>query len=720
MKAIQSQLFKILDGSKQFRIPIYQRTYSWTEKQCETLWDDIVRVSKNKDIPGHFIGSIVYIERGIYQASDISQLLVIDGQQRLTTLSLLLSAFAKVVEEKGDTKEITKSKIQNSFLFNRDEIGEKQYKLILTQSDKDTLISILEDKELPEKFSKNIVNNYKFFQDKILQSEISLDDLYKGILKLIIVDISLDSNYDNPQLIFESLNSTGLELAQADLIRNFVLMGLEQKQQEKIYENFWYPMEQSFGHAEGSKQFDRFMRDYLTIKTGQIPNIDDVYSSFKEYFISGNKSVEKIVSDIHYFAKFFTKLVFETEQEPKLKQIIRDINTLKVEVAYPFLLEVYVDYDQGKITKDEILDIFSMVESYVFRRAICDIPTNSLNKTFANLPSAIEKDKYIESIKAAFCLKDSYRRFPKDDEFRSQLIVKNVYNTRRIIKHLLDKLENYDRKEHVNVDDYTLEHIMPQNKNLSQEWKNDLGPKWMDIHEMYLHTAGNLTLTGYNSELGDKSFLEKRDMEGGFAHSPIRINSTLSKLEHWNEEEIVKRANSLADMAIKIWRYPSISEEALAKYSIVEEDDDDDDDAESKTPTWDIRLSNASNEVKQNINSLISLITTNFECVIEPKYKWLFVYTKKPTERKYLFSVITCGKNTANIMFRINPNSFKNDKNIREVVGFFFPRGTERRMSITEELLPQIIHSLEHAHSTTNALAKQRHDAAIKAWETRS
>jgi len=721
MKATETQLVKFLQGTRQFIIPIYQRTYSWTEKQCEQLWNDIIQVAKNKDIPVHFIGSIVYIEKGLYQVSDVPQLLVIDGQQRLTTLSLLLAAFGKALEEKGDSDEITTKKINNYFLFNSEESGEKRYKLILTQSDKDTLINLLEGRDIPEKYSKNIVNNYKYFQNQIAKSEIDLDLLYQGICKLIIVDISLDSSHDKPQLIFESLNSTGLELSQADLIRNYVLMGLEREKQEEIYKNFWYPIEESFGHSEGSEYFDRFMRDYLTIKTGQIPNIRDVYTSFKEYFASANKSVEELISDIHYFSKFFTKLIFEKEQDSQLNQIIHDINTLKVDVAYPFLLEVYVDFDKGQINKDEILEIFSLVESYVFRRAICDVPTNSLNKTFANLASEIEKEKYLESIKAAFSLKDSYRRFPTDKEFRTQFTIKNVYNTTRIRKHLLDKLENHERKERVNVEDYTLEHIMPQNKNLSQEWKNDLGENWMEIHEKYLHTTGNLTLTGYNSELSDKPFLEKRDMEGGFADSPIRLNGDLAKLEHWNEDEIIKRANTLSDKAIQIWKYPQLPQDILEKYTEIEDEDDEDfDEDETPVPQWDARLERASNEVKQNIHSLISMINEKFECIVGPYSKWLIFYAKKPTERKNMFALIGCGKNTANVMFRINPDSFKDDENVRKVAGWFFPRGTERRISITEDSLPQIMHLLEHSYSTTQALIKKRHDAAVKAWETRT
>ncbi len=703
MKATETHLTKFLQGTHQFIIPIYQRTYSWTEKQCEQLWNDIVKTSQNKANPGHFIGSIVYIEKGQNQVSGVDEYLVIDGQQRLTTLTLLLSAFSKALEKQDDA-EVTEKKISNYFLFNNEEPGEKRYKLILTQSDKDTLIRLLDGQELPEKHSIRIKNNYEFFENKIEESKTNLDELYQGILRLTIVDISLNNIHDNPQLIFESLNSTGLELSQADLIRNYVLMGLDRKEQDYIYKNHWYPIEESFGHAQGTEYFDRFMRDYLTIKTGQIPNIKDVYSSFKEFVAAEQKSTRELVSDIHYFAGFFYKLEFEKEPDTDLNQKIADINALKVDVAYPFLLEVYSDFDKKKITKDDVLEVFSMVESYVFRRAICGVPTNSLNKTFANLAGEIEKGDYVESLKAAFILKESYRRFPRDDEFESQLILKDVYNTRRILRYLLGKLENFGRKEAVNVGDYTIEHIMPQNKNLSEEWKKELGEKWAEIHSKYLHTIGNLTLTGYNPELGDKSFLEKRGMDGGFSDSPIRLNSGLAALAQWNEDAICKRADEIAKKSLEIWKYPSLPSEVLEKYSAIEDDVDEDvEEDEIKAPSWDSSLANASYENRETVNKLISMINEKFDCVSEPYHKWLFFYTKKPTERRNLFAIITCGKTTANVIFRINQNSFDaDDERVRKVAGWFFPRGTERRISIRPESLPQIRHYLDHAYSATN------------------
>ena len=725
LKATETLLVKFLEKSNQFFIPIYQRTYSWTEKQCEQLWDDIVRVAKDPTIKTHFIGSMVYINQGHFHVSDVPQLLVIDGQQRLTTMTILLSAFADALQKEGKDIGITGEQIRSRFLIDNEESGEKRYKLILTQSDKDTLINILEQRDTSsEKSSKNLEDNLKYFKKQINKNEIDLNALYEGICKLIIIDVALDSAYDNPQLIFESLNSTGLELSQADLIRNYVLMGLDREKQKEIYKHYWYPIEKNFAHSKGIKNldrskgiknFDRFMRDYLTIKSRQIPKIDEVYSSFKDYCRDEPQSVEKLTSDICCYSKFFTKLISQKEQNPKLNQIICDIDTLKVDVAYPFLLEVYVDYDKGLITLDDIIEIFLMVESYVFRRTMCDIPTNTLNKTFVTLINGIEKDRYLESIKVAFNLD---KKFPSDEEFKNSFVVKNVYRA-QIKKYLFDKLENHNQKERVNINEYTIEHIMPQNKNLSEDWKIDLGSNWNEIREKYLHTIGNLTLTGYNAELGDKSFSEKRDMKGGFADSPIRLNHDIAGLEKWTEDEIVKRANTLSDKAIQIWTRPQLSEDILAKYvSVDDEDDEEDEDIDEDStslPRWDEKLKYSSDQVQQNIPSLITSIEEKFDCSHAQHSIWLGFYVKKPTEKKNLFAILSYTKTTAKISFRINPDTFNGDGDgVRKVVGWHFPKGTERRIFLTKESPPQILHLLEHSYDVTQSLIKKRHDAAVK------
>jgi uncharacterized protein with ParB-like and HNH nuclease domain/predicted transport protein len=572
MKATETKFLEFLNGKKQLIIPIYQRTYSWTDIQCKQLWKDIIGAT-DENVKGHFIGSIVYIERGIFQITSIPQLLVIDGQQRLTTLTLLLAALGKAIEQNPNQIDVTQEEINDDYLFNKHGKDDSHYKLLLTQSDKDTLIRLLEGKEQQEPVSKRIIENYKFFEDQIIKSGIDLMTLYNGISKLILVDISLDREHDNPQLIFESLNSTGLELSQADLIRNYVLMGLEPEEQKELYNDFWFPMEQAFGHSDYVARFDRFMRDYLTVKTGHIPNIREVYEAFKGYSRDKNDSIRELLSDIYIFSKYFVNMALLKEEDKELKQIFTDINTLRVDVAYPLLLELYDDYQNEKLNRDEFVGILKLVENYVFRRAICGINTNSLNKTFATLSQGLNKSHYLESFNAALLMKDSYRRFPNDDEFVRELVVKDLYSFRNR-NYWLRKLENYDRKERVNVEDFTIEHIMPQNENLSLEWQQDLGSDWKEIQKEYLHTLGNLTLTGYNSELSDRPFIEKRDMKGGFAYSPLRINRCLAKKDHWNKEEIKNRAYELAELALKVWKGPYLPSDILEKYQSKEKGSD--------------------------------------------------------------------------------------------------------------------------------------------------
>ncbi|MGO4271084.1 DUF1524 domain-containing protein, partial [Paenibacillus sp. TAF58] len=270
--------------------------------------------------------------------------------------------------------------------------------------------------------------------------------------------------------------------------------------------------------------------------------------------------------DIYRYSKYFVKLAFQTEKDKEINQVLVDINTLKVDVSYPFLLEVYDDYEHQQLSKEDFISILKLVESYVFRRAICGVPTNSLNKTFATISKEIDNSNYLESVIAAFLLKDAYKRLPNNEEFVRELVIKDAYNFRNR-NYLLRKLENLNRKEIVDIESYTIEHIMPQNKNLSSEWRRDLGANWEELQKTYLHTLGNLTLTRYNSELSDRAFLEKRDLEGGFADSPLKLNKGLGKLDAWNEVEINKRARTLADQALLVWEYPRIPEDILMKYN---------------------------------------------------------------------------------------------------------------------------------------------------------
>jgi len=380
VKATEAKLLDFLKKSPQFIIPIYQRMYSWTESECQKLWDDIIRTGYNDNISAHFIGSIVYIEKGLYHITSQSALLVIDGQQRLTTVSLILEALSRQLNENEPLEGFSAKKLRNYYLLNTLEDDEKRYKLILTQTDKKSLLTLLEQKSWPLECSLRIKENFEFFEKRIEKLDDDIIFLCKGLAKLIIVDISLNRDQDNPQLIFESMNSTGRELSQADLIRNFILMGLDPKDQTQLYNNYWRPMEISFGQEAYGTHFDKFMRYYLTVKTGDIPNIKNVYEAFKSYSKTSeiaDAGIESLVKDIHAFAGYYCAIALGKESDNRLIAAFRDLRELKVDVAYPFLLEMYHDYSDGLLQKDELEQAVRLVESYVFRRAICSIPTNS-------------------------------------------------------------------------------------------------------------------------------------------------------------------------------------------------------------------------------------------------------------------------------------------------------------------------------------------------------
>ena len=576
MKANESSLLDFLRGPKQFEVPIYQRMYSWTTAQCDRLWNDLVDVAQDRDGGGgHFVGSIVYIESGLFQVTTIPKLLLIDGQQRLTTISLLLCGLSNHITEKEVATQIKSETIRNYYLINREEDGDLRYKILLTDTDRASYVRLINGDASPDTGPTNLlVRNYRFFLRKLADTTLSPDEIYQAINRLEVVDVALDRRYDDPQLIFDSLNSTGIDLSEPDRIRNYILMGLEPGEQKDLYERHWHPMEESFGRKGYDEWFNWFVRDYLTIKNeGRIPKVGGVYEAFKAYAQGReNGSSKELVADMHRFSNYYLELALgKGEADSDIKEALEEIRSLNVTVSYPFLLQLFDDFASGVLGRSDLLAILDIIGSYVFRRSICGIPTNSLNKTFGTLANLINEDKYLESVQAAFLMMDSYRRFPSDEEFTDAFKSRDIYSLRNR-NYLLRKLENHKRKEYVNVDNYTIEHILPQNPNLSSAWISMLGERWEDVQAKYLHTIGNLTLTGYNPELSDRSFGEKRDMEGGFRESPIRLNRSLSGLESWTEEAIVRRAEELANQAEGVWPRPEIEQSVLESYLHTEDE----------------------------------------------------------------------------------------------------------------------------------------------------
>ncbi|MGL2908838.1 GmrSD restriction endonuclease domain-containing protein [Helicobacter pylori] len=569
MKAGEATLLGFFEENQnnQFVIPIYQRLYSWKKEQCEQLWDDIIKIGGNDKMNGHFIGSILYVRD---DDTHSSPLLIIDGQQRLTTITLLFIALRNHLSEEVEILKKFSRKKMESYLINSDEKGDKKFRLILSESDKDTLLFLIDkNKREPSELSVKIVENFKLFEKWISENTDKLETIFKGLKKLMIVWIALEKGKDDPQLIFESMNSKGIELTQTDLIRNYIVMETEIEKQEDFYNQYWRAMEENFKQSEKQSEredlFNKFVRHYLTIKTGKIPNEKRVYEAFKRYQQERGIETEVLLQDLQKYCGYFCQIAFKKEVDKGLNKALSFLVDLEMDVVYPLLLELYSDYKDGVLSKQDFIPIIYLTESYLCRRAVCGLGSKGLNKIFPSFTKKINKDQYLESIKAHFLsLEKTTGKFPKDSNFRDSFITIDFYHLKKT-KYFLERLENFDdTKEPVDTQKCNIEHIMPQ--TLNPEWKRDLGENFQAIHEKYLHTIGNLTLTGYNEKYSNKSFQEKRDMEKGFKQSPLRLNQSLKDLESFGEEEIEKRANDLADWALKIWTYPNLDAETLEEY----------------------------------------------------------------------------------------------------------------------------------------------------------
>lgn len=571
---IKGNIYQILDGTKQYKIPVYQRYYSWDAAvQCKKLWKDILEMEKN-NIKVHFMGVVVNIAEQA-QPMGVQEFLIIDGQQRITTLTIMLIALRDYLSEHPDYKEldadiITQTLLKNTLFekFN----DERQFKLILTDFDKNAMIGLIE--KIPDICEKHkdtrIIKNYLYFKTQIEKQEITPVQLYNTMDKLQIVNITLEREFDDPQAIFESLNSTGKELSEADLIRNYILMGLKPSEQDDIYLRLWHPMEELFKSNDSDDiTMDLFFRDYLTYHLARIPNLKKIYEEFKDYKEKYRKNDTLVFcEELYRFAKIYTDIIFCKHLDKEINDCYKEIVSLDMKVAYPFFLKIVFDYQENKITKEELIEILQLTISYIVRRSICEIPTNALNKVFAAMKNHINENDYLNSIKANFIFSEDKKLFPTDESFKTRFILKDIYNM-KIVDYILSRFENYDNKNYVDVSKLTKEHIMPQNEDLCikwPEWSRMLGENWQEVHEKYLHTIGNMTLTAYNSEMSDNPFMIKMDMKGGFKESALRLNSYVIKQTEWNEDKIIERAEELTAKAIDIWKYPHLTKDKLDIY----------------------------------------------------------------------------------------------------------------------------------------------------------
>lgn len=560
MNGNAQKLIKYLDGaSKRFIIPVYQRNYDWKMEHCKQLYDDLVKIIR-QNRKSHFFGSIVSVQS---ESGTMEEFLIIDGQQRLTTISLLLLAIYHLL---SSGKMVSRDhqltdKILKKYLIDEYEPEEKRIKLKPIKNDQKAF-GILFDQDEEYIPDSNLTINYRYFYDRIQHGELDIDELFDAICKLEIINISLNHE-DNPQLIFESLNSTGLNLSEGDKIRNYILMGLPNDQQTKFYEKYWNRIESYTDYDVSS-----FVRDYLSIKQQSTPNMNSVYPTFKKYVEDAEVAdIEPLLKDLLEYAKRYAFLIKGGHSDERLNSCIYRLNRLSTSVTRPFLLEVIRLSESGALTADELIEVFQFTESYLFRRAICDLPTNALNKIFLLLHREIirfdgDESHYVEKFKYALLSKRERTRFPSDEEFAECMSTRNIYGMNPKNKlYLFERLENSETSEtkdvwgHLDRGEYSIEHIMPQ--HLTAAWIVSLGDNYEAIHTNWLHRLANLTLTAYNSRYSNSPFAEKRDMPHGFKDSGLRINQWVGRKEQWGLPELEERDQLLKNTVIGIWPYPT-------------------------------------------------------------------------------------------------------------------------------------------------------------------
>ena len=527
MKASETQIQPILEGTKQYIVPLFQRSYSWQETEWEVLWDDIIELYEMEIPRTHFLGSIVTMPTTSVPEG-VAKYLIIDGQQRLTTIFIILSLLRNKSLQGGN--EHLAEEIKNTLLTNPYQQGIDYFKFLPTNVDRKIFQRLINNETIND--SHNIFEAYKFFKKKLDDENFDIKKIKDLIIcNLIVVSIVLDRD-DNPHLVFESLNAKGRSLTQADLIRNYFLMKIHINKQEEIYSNYWEPMQDSLG-----ENLTEFIRHYL-MKDGKQVKQSEVYFSLKGEV--ENKEPLEYLNNLLIYSKYYKKLIDpEHENDPEIKRMLKRLNRLEVTTAYPFLLNIFREYEEHSITKEKLIEILKTLENFIIRRFVCNIPTNQLNKIFPPLYSQAKKlhCDLLSNIKQIL----QGKNYPKDLEFKAKLINTRLYGSgdRQVkTKLILESIEeSFHHKEQVSFDDLSIEHIMPQ--TLSEWWQNHLGEDWEITHELLVDTIGNLTLTAYNSELSNKNFEVKKQQY--LINSHIEMNKYFIDKISWKKEDIETR-----------------------------------------------------------------------------------------------------------------------------------------------------------------------------------
>ena len=571
MKAVNRQFSQIINGTNQFIIPVFQRDYSWETDQYRQMWTDVLRTGNGND-GGHFLGSFVYVEGSAGPA--FSSWLVIDGQQRLTTLTLLLIALRDHIrKEEWSGQDPTPEKIDAYFLKNVLETDERKYKLALRRHDNETLWALVDSKDYSELENKSelVVKAYHYFREQLDCSKVDPAEIYRGIARLSVVDVQLE-HQDNPQLVFESLNSTGVALSQSDLIRNYLLMGLPEEEQTELYGEYWSRLENYFLMAGNVP--DSFLRDYIALerKSTTQTRADRIYNEFKEFWPpSDADSTAVLLAPMVKFARYYVSFLRPSSmiQNQKLREAMDNVRSGGLGNAHaPLIMRLYDYYERKLLTESDFIRALTLIKSYLLRRAVIGLQTRDYWSVFTRIAHTMSEDDPFESFQVALARQKYSYRFPSDKEFRSAIQEGDLYRLRNCF-HILECLENSGQLEPSPTKGYSIEHIMPQNIDKVQEWQAMLGgqSKWKDVHDTWLHRLGNLTLTAYNGPLSNKPFSKKKPV---FEQAAVRITKYVKDQGRWTEFEMEERGHILAERARVIWPHHEADEKLIQNVEVEE------------------------------------------------------------------------------------------------------------------------------------------------------
>lgn len=557
MKAGEVVCQDLMNGKIQYRVPMFQRTYSWKEANWQRLWDDLLEIYGLEEPPTHFLGAIVTLP--IPDSPEhVNKFMLIDGQQRLTTLFILLAVLKEKASGSPDTIQLSEQ-IQDECLTNKYAARPEEHdKLEPTQADRSAFKAVLNGESYES--DSLIIDACNFFKESLELGDLEGQEIDLSKLKSCITDylnlvsIRLDTE-DSPHRIFESLNNTGMALTASDLVRNYVFMQLSNDEENLnlVYNRYWLPMQRRTDEGEGKSQLSNFFWRFL-MRSGELPRYDEVYQGMHDYIdkkCSKGSTVNEIIEELDRFSQHYVKLWKPTvnETSPEIRSQMERIVEWEVEVAYPFLMTILEARDIGKIDEATVVQILKMIESYVVRRTVCGIPTNRLRRVFAKMSGFVEQADDFLTASKEYLLKNDW---PKDEAFRQKFLTADIYFQSRLprTRLFLTSLErSFEHHEPIEINEnITIEHVMPQ--TLSEEWIEELGEDAEQTHATYLHTIGNLTYSGYNSEMGNQPFEYKKKI---LEQSHFEMNRQIVEAEQWTRTEIEARAEAMADRALLIW-----------------------------------------------------------------------------------------------------------------------------------------------------------------------